>query len=173
MAELSDSLDMILGEEFLTWLWHQSATMPDSFCDPDGTPFRVYMEQRIVVQGGQGEARETATVSGALSPLREARFGLGTGKKVCRALIRIEKADMAFQFTLRAEDFRLGSVKTPKIERGEDDGEPDALLLEKIFLLETCLKSLDALFAKFIKLRISADWPQTVSQISQWSTGTD
>ena len=76
-----DSLDNILGQEFLTWLWYQSDVAPGAFVDAQGQPFSVSMEQRIVVQGGEGDARETASVSGSLSPLREARFGLGTGKK--------------------------------------------------------------------------------------------
>ena len=95
-----DSTDNILGQEFLTWLWYQSDVAPGAFVDKEGQPFSVSMEQRIVVQGGEGDAKETATVAGTLSPLREARFGLGTGKKVTRALIRLEKEELAFQFTL-------------------------------------------------------------------------
>ena len=89
MSTISDSTDSILGKEFLTWLWYQSDVAPGAFTDAEGAPFAVSMEQRIVVQGGEGEAQETASVSGALSPLREARFGLGTGKKVSRALVRL------------------------------------------------------------------------------------
>ena len=126
------SPDEILGQEFLTWLWFRSDVASDAFRTKDGAPFTVSMEQRIVVQGGQGDTRETASVSGALSPLREARFGLGTGKKVTRALLHIEKDDMAFQVSLRAEDFAMGSLKTPKLDKSDSDDDPDALFLEKI-----------------------------------------
>lgn len=173
MAEVSGPAESALGEEFLTWLWFQSDTAPGSFSDPDGSPFSVYLERRIVVSGGEGEAREIASVSGSLSPLREARFGLGTGKRVSRALIRLEKADMAFQFTLQAEDFRLGALGTPKLDRTDADDDPDALLLEKIFLIESCLASLDALYARFIKLRLSPQWPEVTLRIAQWSGETD
>ena len=40
------------------------------------------LEQRIVVQGGEGDSLETASVSGSLSQLREVRLRLRTGKKV-------------------------------------------------------------------------------------------
>ena len=53
-----DSLDNILGQEFLTWLWYQSDVAPGAFVDAQGQPFSVSMEQRIVVQGGEGDARE-------------------------------------------------------------------------------------------------------------------
>ncbi|WP_165069625.1 hypothetical protein [Desulfovibrio sp. ZJ200] len=168
-----ESTDAILGQEFLTWLWYQSDTAPGAFTDSQGAPFSVSMEQRIVVQGGEGEARETASVSGSLSPLREARFGLGTGKKVSRALIRLEKDELAFQLSLKAEDFSLNSLKTPKLDKSDSDEEPDALLLEKFYLMEVCTGLLDALYARFLHVRLSADWPKEVADMRQWMTRTE
>ena len=168
MSTISDSTDSILGKEFLTWLWFQSDVAPGAFTDAEGAPFAVSMEQRIVVQGGEGEAQETASVSGALSPLREARFGLGTGKKVSRALVRLEKDELAFQVSLRAEDFSLNSLKTPKIEKSGDDDDPDALLLEKIYLLEVCTGLLDSLFQRFLRLRTSPGWSEAAQSIGKW-----
>lgn len=170
---LSESPDMILGQEFLTWLWYRSDIAPGCFTDKNGLPFMVAMEQRIVVQGGQGEARETASVAGSLSPLREARFGLATGKKVTRALIRFEKDDLAFQLTLRAEDFSLGSVKPPKLDTSDQDDDPDALLLEKFYLLEVCMDLLDSLYTRFLDIRLSSEWQQEVTDMGQWLTRTE
>ena len=48
MPYLGESTDIILGQEFLTWLWYQSDTAPGAFTDKDGAPFSVSMEQRIV-----------------------------------------------------------------------------------------------------------------------------
>ena len=95
MAEagyVGENTDIILGQEFLTWLWFRSETgnvfrMEKE--DRNGEPFTVGMEQRIVVRGGEGENQETATVSGSVSPLREARLGLLTGKQVVRCLVRL------------------------------------------------------------------------------------
>lgn len=173
MSEPNQSLDSILGEEFLTWLWYQSDTAPDFFKTASGETFNVYMEQRIVVQGGQGQERETTTVSGSLSPLREARFGLGTGKKVTRAVIRLEKDAQEYQLTLKANDFAIGSLKTPKLDRGDADDEPDALFLEKIFLIEACLRLLDALYQDFLRLRLSQNWDQEVQNMRAWLTRTE
>ena len=161
-------LGNVLGEEFLTWLWFQSDVAPGAFVDKDGQPFSVSMEQRIVVQGGQGEAKETASVAGTLSPLTEARFGLGKGKKVTRATIRLEKDELAFQFTLSADDFTLGSMKLPKVEKPAEDEDPDAMLLERFYLMEVCLGLLESLYASFLRLRLSADWSETVQGITAW-----
>ncbi len=174
MPYLGESTDTVLGQEFLTWLWYQSDTAPGAFSDKDGAPFSVSMEQRIVVEGGEGDAREVASVSGSLSPLREARFGLGTGKKVSRALLHLEKDELTFQLVLRAEDFCLNSMKTPKLDRiTYEDDDPDALLLEKFYLIEVCISLLDDLYARFLKLRLSPAWLQEVDDMRQWMTRTE
>lgn len=108
MAEASyigENTDLILGQDFLTWLWYKSETSNGLFRMSKGTakagePFSLNMEQRVVVRGGEGDNRETASVSGSLSPLREARLGLLTGKLVVRALARLEKDGMNWQVTL-------------------------------------------------------------------------
>ena len=161
-------LGNVLGEEFLTWLWFQSDVAPGAFVNKEGQPFSVSMEQRIVVQGGEGDTRETASVAGTLSPLTEARFGLGKGKKVTRATIRLEKDELAFQFTLSADDFTLGSMKLPKVEKPAEDEDPDAMLLERFYLMEVCLGLLESLYATFLRLRLSAAWGETVQEITTW-----
>ncbi len=161
-------LSSVLGEEFLTWLWFQSDVVPGAFVNKEGHPFSVSMEQRIVVQGGQGDAKDTATVAGTLSPLTEARFGLGKGKKVTRATIRLEEDDLVFQFTLKAGDFTLGSLKLPKVEKPAEDEDPDAMLLERFYLMEVCLGLLESLYVTFLRLRLSADWSETVQEITAW-----
>lgn len=166
---LGQTTDIILGQEFLTWLWYQSDTAPGGFTDAKGMPFSVSMEQRIVVQGGEGDSLETASVSGSLSPLREARVGIATGKKVTRALLRMEKDDLAWQFTLKAEDFSCNSLKTPKIEKDDDDADEDALILEKLYLMESCVELLDSLYARFLGIRLSNAWQEEVRHIHAWA----
>lgn len=168
---LGQTTDLILGQEFLTWLWFRSAT-GGIFNDKSGRPFSVSMEQRIVVQGGDGDHLETASVSGIDSELREARMGLTVGKKVTRALLRLERAPEEWQVTLKAADFSLGSLKTPKIESGSNsDADPDALFLEKMYLLESCLELIDVLYKEFLHVRLDngADgWPNEVKRLREW-----
>ena len=164
------STDMMLGQEFLTWLWYKSDALPDAFCDAANVPFQVFMEQRVVVQGGEGEKLETASVSGALSPLREARFGLATGKKVTRATLRLEQDGMRWQLSLKAEDFAVNALRGPKTDRSDTDGDPDALLLERIYLMERCMVLLDSLYAAFLRLRTSSQWADETRRIHAWMT---
>ena len=148
---LGQTTDMVLGQEFLTWLWFRSETQPMGFKDKEGVPFSMNLEQRIVVQGGEGDSLETASVSGSLSQLREVRLGLRTGKKVTRALVRFEREELAWQTTIKAEDFSLGSFKTPKVEREEDD-----------------LGLFDACYKQFLDIRLSSLWDKEVQDMSAW-----
>lgn len=167
---LGQTTDLILGQEFLTWLWFRSATGA-IFNDKSGRPFNVSMEQRIVVQGGDGEHLETASVSGVDSELREARMGLTVGKKVTRALLRLEREPETWQVTLKAADFSLGSLKTPKLDAGDKDDDPDALFLEKMYLIESCLELIDAMYGAFLRVRLDDGpdgWPDEVKRLREW-----
>ncbi|GAA6412789.1 hypothetical protein K050079A111_06840 [Bilophila wadsworthia] len=144
---LGQTTDMVLGQEFLTWLWFRSETQPMGFKDKEGVPFSMNLEQRIVVQGGEGDSR--------------------TGKKVTRALVRFEREELAWQTTIKAEDFSLGSFKTPKVEREEDD-DPDAAFLEKMYLMELCLGLFDACYKQFLDIRLSSLWDKEVQDMSAW-----
>lgn len=170
MSNYASTIDEILGQEFLTWLWYKSDVDRNSFETHEGEPFSVSMEQRIVVQGGSGESKETASVSGTYSALSEARYGLEMGKKVVRALIHIEKDSMTYQMVLKAEDLTLNSVRTPKTEKDSlsEEDDPESRFLEKLFLYENCVDFLDSIYAEFVKLRISDDWDQEVLAIRQW-----
>ena len=77
------------------------------------------------------------------------------------------------RFTFKVEDFTLGSLKTPKVEKPEEDDDPDAMLLEKIYLMEVCLGLLDSLYARFLQLRLSPQWQQEVADMRQWMTRTE
>lgn len=166
---LGQTTDVVLGQEFLTWLWFRSEVTHGMFTSKDDRPYTLYVEQRVSVQGGEGETLETATVSGSTSELREARLGLSMGKKVNRALIRIEQDAEAWQLTLKAEDFSLGSLKTPKVEKADaEEDDVDGPFLEKIYLIESCLALLDDAYRSFLETRLSSEWNETVQRMRQW-----
>ena len=171
---LGQTTDIILGQEFLTWLWFRSEVTNGNFNSKEGRPYNLYVEQRVSVQGGEGETLETATVSGSTSELKEARLGLSMGKKVTRALIRIEQDTEAWQLTLKAEDFSLGSLKTPKVEKADaEEDDVDGPFLEKIFLIESCLGLLDDAYHSFLENRLSSEWNETVQRMHKWLSNSE
>lgn len=170
-AYLGEQTDIVLGQEFLTWLWYKSEAQGGNFKTPDGEVFALWLEQRVSVTGGEGDAKETTSVSGLMSELREARTGLAMGKKVSKALIRIEADTEQWSGTIKAEDFSLSSFKTPKIDTKQEEGDdPDAVFLEKMYLLERGLGFLDSVFHEFLRLRFSDGWTQEREAAGKWMT---
>jgi len=167
-----DKLAPLLGQDFLTWLWFKSEVRQGEMETSQGEVFSLVMEQRISVQGGEGESRDTAQSSGPRSELREAMLGLKTGKKVNRARIKIEVDSEAWQLQLKAEDFSASGLKTPKVQTSEagEDEDPDAAFLEKIYLMERAFDLVDDLFGQFLRLRMSGEWPEEVRKVREWIT---
>ncbi len=164
------STDGMLGQDFLTWLWFRSEQGRHFFTHKE-VPFELSMEQRIVVRGGEGDAQETASVTGLLSSLREAKLGLLTGKKVVQALARIEKDGMAWQSLIKAEDFSIGSLRSPSVERDPDSDDMDALFLEKAYLVDLYLDMLDDLYRQFLHVRLDlARWSEEEAAVGEWIT---
>ncbi len=166
---LAERENTILGQDFLTWLWHVTEARGGVFTDRDGREFHLRLEERLSVQGGDGEGLESASVKSPSGELTEARSGLRSGKKVNRAQLRFERDPEAWQVTLKDSDFALSGLKTPKIEKPEsDDEDPDARVLEKIFLIEQCLELLDGVYAEFLAVRLSSKWAEEAQTVRVW-----
>lgn len=168
---LGDNIDILLGQEFLTWLWYRSEYADGLFRSSDNAySFHVRIEQRLVVRGGEGEHQETASVSGSFSPLREARLGLSTGKKVVRALVSFYKDEMNWQVSLKAEDFCLNSFKTPVVSKeAESDEDEDATFYIKMQFIAEGLALIDEVYKQFLAIRLSQNaWDEEVRAINDW-----
>jgi len=164
--------NVLLGQDFLTWLWFKTDSENILFALEDKRTFALQMEQRVSVQGGEGEGVETATVSSPRGELTEAKTGLRTGKKVNKAqlLFTMDQDDWLVQ--VNAADFGLSGLKTPKIATKDDEGDdPDAKFLEKMFLMERCLEMLDIVFAQFLKIRMTKEWIEETAKIKLWING--
>ncbi len=162
-----------IGQDFLTWLWATSEQGGGHFRTPSGDDFSLFVEQRVSVQGGEGEGKETAVCSGPMAELKEARLGLLTGKKVGQAKLRIEHDENSWQVQISAATFALTGLKTPKVDTHVEEGDdPDAIFLEKIFLIEKCMGYLDSVFTMFLKVRMGPDWTKEIERIRQWMSTT-
>jgi len=166
---LAERENTILGQDFLTWLWHVTEARGGVFKDKDGREFHLRMEERLSVQGGDGEGMESASVKSPSGELTEARSGLRTGKKVNRAQLRFDRDPEAWQVTIKDSDFSLSGLKTPKVESGRnEDDDPDARVLEKLFLVETCLELLDSVYQEFLTVRLSSKWAEETRTVAAW-----
>ncbi len=161
--------DVVLGQDFLTWLWFRSEKSGWLFHMKDGSEFNVYLEQRLSVRGGSGENVEKAVVTGPHAEFTEAKLGLRNGKLVDKALVKIERDGASWTVLLASDDFSLSSLKTPKIEtRIEEGDDPDAAFLEKMMLVEQCTGFIDELFRQFLEVRLSTKWTDELRTFREW-----
>jgi len=162
----------LLGQDFLTWLWYKTDSDNVLFQLKDSRTFALQMEQKLSVQGGEGETKATATVTSPAGELSEAKTGLSTGKKVHKAQLLFSMDQDNWLVTVSAADFGLSGLKTPKISTKDDDGDdPDAKFLEKLFLIERCLEMFDIVFKEFLKLRMSKAWAEEAAKVKLWING--
>ena len=170
--KLVERENLLLGQDFLTWLWYKTDGETSLFQIKDGRTFSLNMEQRVQVQGGEGEGVETTTVSSPRGELGEAKTGLGTGKKLHKAQIRFEMDQDEWLMQIKSDDFSISGFKTPKISAKDEEGDdPDAKTLEKLFLMDRALEMLDSVYSVYLKLRLSKEWAEEVAKVKLWING--
>ncbi len=169
MDIIADRENKLLGQEFLTWLWHKIDSTGGNFTTSDNQGFGLAMMETISVQGGEGDVLSTATVKSPAGVLTEAKTGLLTGKKVSKAQLKFSIAEDDWVVTLRADDFALSGLKTPKVDLKDEEGDdPDGKFLEKMYLLEKFIEMLDSVFQVFLNLRLSPQWEEEAEAIRKW-----
>lgn len=158
-----DLLDLIhrsafLGPEFLTWLWYQSE-LRDGIFHPDGYeggPFELWFDDKLVVASPAVNAQENFFKGGHPTSSLEARTALRLGKMASEAKLRVIRGGQEWSFTFKAHRMCTAGMKLPAVLSKEDDDK----FYERMFLLEQLEGMLDALFAEFLRLRVSARWDE-------------
>ncbi len=175
--EQMDLVDLIeekrfVGQEFLTWLWFKSDERGGTVMVPSIGDVQIVFEKHMLLEYGEGESHEKVICQGLQTELKEARTGLATGKKLEQARILLGKNDYEWHLTMKASLMEFRSVKLPKTmagsEEGNDPAAVEARLLDRIFLLEEAISTMDELYRMFLKIRISQDWPAEVSKVRAW-----
>jgi hypothetical protein len=146
-----------IGREFLVWLWFKSETGEGSFPLGEAASAELWFDGRVVLQPDQDDRDEKVICLGDTSRSREARFALAEYKTVTEAKVKLRIGDDEWSFVLDSTWLNFKSFKTPRVMQDHKE-DPDGLFYEKFYLIEQALSSMDAVFASFITLRLSADW---------------
>lgn len=160
-----------LGREFLTWLWFKSETEGGLFDLDDGVTAELWVDGTLTLTSDADDRRETITCSGENPRLREARFALSEHKKVTQARLRLILGDDTWLFALDSTWMNFKSLKGPKLLR--DPGEdPDGMFYEKMAVVEQPLAAVDAVYRRFLELRVSPEWKDSeLPAIARWIRG--
>lgn len=147
-----------IGREFLTWLWFKSEERNGAIDLPGQGDIEVVFLRRLVLESGDGINSETVTCHGANADLKEGKEALRQGKKIKEGRIRLRIDADAWEFTFKADTYGFQSLKLPETVEMADEKDLEGRSLERIYLIERVIKTMDALFALFLTIRQSVRW---------------
>jgi hypothetical protein len=159
-----------LGREFLTWLWFKSEERGGAISLPEVGDVETAFMRRLVLESGDGEYSETVVCQGLHADLKEGKAALREGKKVKEARLQLGKGTDQWEFTLKADQFQIQSMKLPSgLSFSEEGEQKEGRLLERIGLVENALKTLDQLFSLFLARRLSPAWSsEEIPRLRKW-----
>jgi hypothetical protein len=156
-----------LGSEFLTWLWFYIVnTDQDKLFDNKNETIEI--GNKIVLERKTNDSVEKVTIKGKDAGLEEGILSLKKGAVVKELNLLYRKEDKEWSFTLTGENLSLSNLKTPYIGFIETKKDVEGFMVEKIFLYDSLYILIDALYKKFIKLRVSQGWINVVSEMNKW-----
>jgi hypothetical protein len=157
-----------LGREFLAWLWFKSEVELDGLIKVQGQePVIVVVGDKMVLETGDGEYRETLVLQGSRSEHREARLGLMEGKLPEEMHLRLIRNQDEWQLNLKAGTLEMKSLKS-KSAAGpqEDDEDQEAFFFDQMYQVEAVSEIIDGLFREFLQVRLSPAWDQ--EEMPRW-----
>ena len=160
---------LVIGREFLTWLWFKSEERNGRVRIPGTGESEVFFIRRLVLESGEGEYAETVVCQGLHADLKEGKEALRQGKKITAARLRVAHDKTEWEFTFKADRFHFQSMKLPTLpEKDGDEIDREGQLLERIALIEKAAGTMDLLFRSFLERRLSNDWEAELSRMQRW-----
>ena len=155
-----------VGREFLTWLWFKSEERNGAVMIPGTGDVEAMFVRRMVLAAGEGDYAESVVCQGLHTDLREGKEALRQGKRIREARLMLERDGAKWEFTFKADRFHFQSLKLPETEQQDEDRS--GLLLERIYLVEQAIDTMDRLFALFLATRFSPAWEQELARMAKW-----
>ncbi len=157
------------GREFLTWLWYKSEERNGTITVPEMGENEILFLQRLVLAAGEREYSETVICQGLHSDMKEGKEALRHGKKIKEARLHLIKDGTKWEFTFKADTFQFQSLKLPTVMDLEDETDREGRNLERIFLMEKAVETMDKLFASYLQLRNSGQWESAeLPRMEKW-----
>jgi recombination associated protein RdgC len=159
--EDDDATDFsLIGRGFLTWLWFKSEERNGRVALSKTEEVEIHVLKRVVLEAGQGEYAQGVVCSGLHAELTEAKEAVRRGKKVKEAIVKIHRDQNEWEFYFKADTFYFQSLKMPRADWQAMPEDQAGTLLERVYLIEEAAKTIDELYASFLKIRFSKDWEE-------------
>lgn len=166
-----------LGNEFLLWLWFHLAERSDHITLDDQSEAAVVIVKQLVLECPLAETGKETIVCDGPTQLPESRRAIQAGKLPRKAGLIVSRQGQQYELTLQAETFGVSGAVLPKIEReasgaGDENGNGigRALMEERVEQLRHLAETIDAVYAGFLKRRLSDEWASELSAMRRWLT---
>jgi len=167
--ELLDLIEgrRFMGREFVVWLWFESEIQETNLHPTGVDPVSMWLEAQITLVLEKEESRLKGAIP-ASSP--EAKEALRQGKLPKEAKMRLVRGEREYTWTLKADSLGLAGLKLPTQLKKND--EKHEVFYERMMLLEDLDATLAALYADFVRLRLSDVWDSAVvPEMDRWAHG--
>jgi len=160
-----------LGNEFLTWIWFLIEKDQDTLRQCAQDPLELSVGNRMVLVNRWANGMETVTIKGDAAGLEEGLLALSKGAWVTELNLVFKSGALQWQFSIKGESLNFSSLKLPETGNAEQMDDMEGLILDKLYLYEKPFQLIDALFRKFVALRLSGTWPAAKSNMMKWIQG--
>ena len=155
-AELIERIETtrFLGSELLLWVWLRQELFNEPVALGEHGSAEVWLDRKLTLEHILDRAERVAVRGAQPSGSAEAREAVRNMKLpvASRLVLRLKEQDFSFDFN--APRFLIGGGAIPALLKEEGD---DAFL-ERTSLIERLTSLLDALFAAFLRERLSSSW---------------
>lgn len=157
-----------LGKEFLLWMWWKSETQYGAV-ELDGLgSVEFWIDDRLQFKTEGDQPQISDLKGGQPSATAEARSALQAGKIVETARIGMRVGEREYSLSIKGETLEVSGLKLP----GEVQDGLDERIFERMFLLDEVVGILDALFFRFIDVRLDPEWQRmTLEPMREWVAG--
>jgi hypothetical protein len=154
-----------LGNEFLTWLWHEAEARQAAIETADAGDVAVFFDKALDLDCAYGQSGRDALRGDGVTRMPEALDALRSGKVPRKAGLMLEASGQQYNLTFGAESFFAGSLRLPEVEEADN---PRVLFEERVAMLRDFGRTLDALYATFLCTRASSGWEGHTTTIRRW-----
>jgi hypothetical protein len=159
----------LVNREFMTWLWFKSEERNGKISLSKDEEVELIFMKRIALEAGEGEYSQGVVCHGIHAELKEGKEAIRQGKKVKEAGIKLIHNQNEWEFNFKADSFNFQSLRLPIIEGREEEEDTAGGLLERIYLIEKVVLTIDALYGFFLALRFSPEWKEKeVNLLANW-----
>ena len=159
----------LTSREFLTWLWFKSEERNGRINTTGTKEVELNFFKKIVLEAGEGEYSQGVVCHGIHAEHKEGKEAIRQGKKVKEAGIKLIHDKNEWEFILKADSFHFQSLKLPVTDWQDNEEDQSGILLERIYLIEEAVKTIDSLYDSFLQIRYSPQWEEKEKKLmTKW-----